>query len=222
MASKVEIKALETLSGAHGSYALTGVAQYIPPVGYVIQAFVAAEDSVIASAEDYEDGYVKAASEWAAAAVKANATILFPANKPLLSITLTSGSGTLYFAKLEGLPKYSNIATADGLTTGAIALTSRNIKVTSANANNVCCLPTIDATTVGWTLNGWVGANGFELRPIAAQAGTVYINGVTTNVEAAIPAYSEFLVRCIDATHVLLTCWDAQGRLRATIVPDAI
>ena len=222
MSSKTAIKALETLSGAHGSYLLTGVSQYIPPVGSVIQAFIPAEDTVIASAEDYEDGYVKAAAEWTAAAVKASETILFPAHKPLLSITLTSGSGTLYFAKLEGLPKYSNVATVAGLTTGAIALTSRNIKVTSPSADSVCCLPTIDATTVGWTLNGWVGANGFELRPIAAQAATVYINGVTTNVEAAIPAHSEFLVKCIDATHVLLTCWDAQGRLRATIVPDAI
>jgi len=222
MSSKTEIKALETLSGAHGSYLLTGVAQYIPPVGYVIQAFVAAEDSVIASAEDYEDGYVKAASEWTAAAVAANATILFPAHKPLLSITLTSGSGTLYFAKLEGLPKYSNVATVAGLTTGAIALTSRNIKVTSPSADSVCCLPTMDATTVGWTLNGWVGPSGFELRPIAAQAATVYINGVTTNVEAAIPAQSEFLVKCIDATHVTLKCWDANGKLRTTIVPDAL
>ena len=222
MSSKAEIKALETMSGAHGSYLLTGVAKYIPPVGLVIQAFVAAEDTVIASAEIYENGYFNTTTAWTAAAVKANVTVLFPTFRPLASITLTSGSGTVYFAKLEGLPKYSNVATAAGLTTGAIALTSRNIKVTSPSADSVCCLPTMGATTVGWTVSGWVGANGFELRPIAAQAATVYINGVTTNVEAAIPAQSEFLIKCTDATHVTLKVWDAQGQLRATIVPDAV
>jgi len=222
MSSKTEIKALETMSGAHGSDIITGTDTFYPPLGKVIQAFIASEDTVVDTADEIVDGYIVLASGLSSSAVKANATILLPASRPMVSLKLTSGSGVVYFSKLEGLPKSSNIATADGLTTGAILFSSRNIKVTSANANNVCCLPTIDATTVGWTLNGWVGANGFELRPIAAQAGTVYINGVTTNVEAAIPAYSEFLVRCIDATHVILKVWDANGNLRATIVPDAI
>ena len=75
---------------------------------------------------------------------------------------------------------------------------------------------------MGWTLHGWIGANGFELRPIAAQAATVYINGVTTNVEAAIPAQSEFLIKCIDSTHCVLRVWDAKGQPLAAIIPDAI
>ena len=222
MSSKTEIKALETMAGSHGTYLLTGTDKYFPPIGYVIQAFEAAAATVIASAEDYEDGYVSAASEYTALAVAIGRKVSFPAHKPLLSITLTSGSGFLYLAKLNGLPKYSNVATAAGLTTGAIALTSRNIKVTSPSADSVCCLPTMGATTVGWTVSGWVGAAGFELRTIAAQANTVYINGVTTGVEAAVPAQSEFMIRCIDATHVILKTWDAQGQLRAAIVPDAI
>lgn len=220
--SKSEVKSLETMAGAHGSYVLTGVTQYIPPVGYAIQALVASADTVIASAEDYEDGYVVAASEYTAMAVAALATIMFPAYKPLASITLTSGTVTLYYCKLEGLPKYSRVATAAGLTTGAIAIHHRNIKVTSPSGDSVCCLPTTGASIIGLTISGWVGANGFELRPIAAQANTVYINGVTTGVEAAIPAASEFMVRCIDATHWILKVWDAQGQPRATIVPDAI
>lgn len=222
MSSKSEIKALETMAGSHGSDIITGTDTYYPPLGKVIQAFIASEATVVDTADEIVDGYIVEASGLSSSNVAAGDTILLPAARPMVSLKLTSGSGVVYFSKLEGLPKSSNIATAAGLTTGAILFSSRNIKVTSANANNVCCLPTIDATTVGWTLNGWVGPSGFELRPIAAQAATVYINGVTTNVEAAIPAYSEFLVRCIDATHVLLTCWDAQGRLRTTIVPDAI
>ena len=220
--SKTEIKALETMSGAHGSDIITGTDTFYPPLGKVIQAFIASEDTVVDTADEIVDGYIVLASGLSSSAVKANATILLPASRPMVSLKLTSGSGVVYFSKLEGLPKSSNIATAAGLTTGAILFSSRNIKVTSPSADSVCCLPTMGATTVGWTLNGWVGANGFELRPIAAQAATVYINGVTGNVEAAIPAQSEFLVRCTDATHVTLTVWDANGNLRTTIVPDAI
>jgi hypothetical protein len=221
MSSKSEILSIEIMAGAHGTYLLGGASLYTPPVGFAIGALIPSADTVIASALKYEDGYVVDAGLTAAAVLK-DVTLMFPLSSPLASITLTSGTVTLYFCKIQNLPKSSNVATAAGLTTGAIALTSRNIKVTSPSAASVCCLPTIDATTVGWTLNGWVGPSGFELRPIAAQAGAVYINGVTTNVEAAIPAYSEFLVRCIDATHVILKVWDANGNLRTTIVPDAI
>lgn len=222
MSSKTEIKALETMAGSHGSDIITGTDTYYPPLGKVIQAFIASEDTVVDTADEIVDGYIVQASGLSSSNVAAGDTILLPASRPMVSLKLTSGSGVVYFSKLEGLPKSSNVATAAGLTTGAILFSSRHVKVTSASADSVCCLPTMGASTVGWTLNGWVGANGFELRPIAAQAGTVYINGVTTNVEAAIPAHSEFLVKCIDATHVILKVWDANGNLRTAIVPDAI
>lgn len=222
MSSKTEIKALETISGAHGSDIITGTNTFYPPLGKVIQAFIASEATVVDTADEIVDGYIVEASGLSSSNVAAGDTVLLPASRPMVSLKLTSGSGVVYFSKLEGLPKSSNVATAAGLTTGAILFSSRHIKVTSPSADSVCCLPTMGATTIGWTLNGWVGANGFELRPIAAQAGTVYINGVTTNVEAAIPAHSEFLVKCIDATHVILKVWDANGNLRTAIVPDAI
>jgi parallel beta-helix repeat protein len=112
-------------------------------------------------------------------------------------------------------------ATSNGLTTGLILRGSQNITVTSASANNICSLPTTDATTIGQVITGQVGANGFELRVIAAQATTVYINGVTTNVEAAIPANSSFEIRCVDATHWILKAWTALGAEITAIVPDA-
>ena len=131
MSSKSVVEALETISGAHGSDIITGTDTFYPPIGYTIQAFIAAEDTVVASAEEYYNGYVQAASGMSAAAVKTNGTIMFPVSRPLLSLTLTSGSGVVYFSKLEGWPKYSNIATVAGLTTGAISIASRDIKVTS-------------------------------------------------------------------------------------------
>jgi hypothetical protein len=113
------------------------------------------------------------------------------------------------------------VATNNGLTTGLLKHNSQDITVTSSNADYIVCLPTTGTSTIGMKITGSIGANGFELRPIAAQAGTIYINNVTTNVEAAIPANSTFEIRCIDATHWLLKVWAADGTYSAPI-PDAI
>lgn len=102
-------------------------------------------------------------------------------------------------------------ATDDGLTTGIIFAGSQFATVTSADASYICCLPSASASTIGTKIEGRVGANGFKLRVAAAQAGTVYLNGVTTDVGAAIPANSNFEVTQIDATHWILKAWDALG-----------
>ena len=120
-----------------------------------------------------------------------------------------------------GIQNNTPIATSDGLTTGLMVLGSQNVTVTSANATYIVSLPTASATTIGDVITGQVGANGFELRVIAAQATTVYINNVTTNVEAAIPANSSFEIRCLDATHWVLKCWSATGDI-VVIIPDAV
>jgi hypothetical protein len=114
------------------------------------------------------------------------------------------------------------VATSDGLTTGLLAKGDKNITVSSASANNIVCLPTTAAADIGTVITGQVGANGFELRPIAAQAASVYINNVTTNVEAAIAANTSFEIRCIDATHWILKCWNALGETLTAIIPDAL
>ena len=49
-----------------------------------------------------------------------------------------------------------------------------------------------------------------------------YINNVTTNVEAAIPASSTFKVECIDATHWILKAWTNLGAEIAAIVPNGV
>jgi parallel beta-helix repeat protein len=117
---------------------------------------------------------------------------------------------------------YLYVATSDGLTTGLIGSGSQNITVTSASANYILCLPSTSAVNIGQVITGQVGANGFELRPIVAQAATVYINNVTTNVEAAIPANSVFEIRCVDATHWILKAWTMLGAELTAIIPDAV
>lgn len=118
--------------------------------------------------------------------------------------------------------KMTRTASADGTGAGIIKPGSQFVTVTSANADYICCLPSASALTVGTVIKGIVGANGFELRVAAAQAATVYLNGVTTNVEAAIPANTSFEVTQVDATHWILKAWTALGAEITAIVPDAI
>lgn len=113
-------------------------------------------------------------------------------------------------------------ATDAGLTTGALSGGDQFVRVTSGNANSVICLPAESETAIGTVIQGWVGANGFELRPIAAEAATTTINGVTTNVEAAIPATTLFRVVKVAANTWILTAVDELGAPITAIVPDAI
>lgn len=121
-----------------------------------------------------------------------------------------------------GLFSTTATATSDGTTTGILKEGNQNVTVTSSNANYIVCLPAASAATIGTKVTGQVGANGFELRVAATQAITVYINSVTTNVEAAIPANSSFEVNCIDATHWILKAWTATGELIVGIIPDGV
>jgi len=131
------------------------------------------------------------------------------------------GLKTASWLSLTGNNNLSVTATSDGLTTGLINSGSQNITITSSSADYIVALPTSGATTIGTRITGIVTANGCEMRVAVAQMGSVYINGVTTNVEAAIPANSSFEVNCIDATHWILKVWDANGVYSAP-VPDAI
>lgn len=113
-------------------------------------------------------------------------------------------------------------ATAAGLTTGALTGADQFVTVTSGSANDVICLPAEATTPIGTVIRGWVGANGFELRPIAAEAATTTINGVTTSVEAAVPATTFFTVTKVAANTWLLTAVDELGAVITAIIPDAI
>lgn len=113
-------------------------------------------------------------------------------------------------------------ATDAGLTTGALTGSNQFVTVTSANANHVICLPADSTTPVGTVIRGYVGANGFELRPIAAEAATTTINNITTSVEAAIPATTNFRVEKVAANRWVLTATDEVGAVITAIIPDAI
>jgi hypothetical protein len=114
-------------------------------------------------------------------------------------------------------------ATAAGLTTGLLSGADQFVTVTSASANNCICLPSDALCPIGTVIRGWVGANGFELRSLAADT-TQTINGVTAGVtnEAAIPATTKFKVEKVASLTWLLTAVDELGAVVTAIIPDAI
>lgn len=114
-------------------------------------------------------------------------------------------------------------ANADSSVAGCIlGAADQFVTVTSAAATNVIVLPAASATTVGMVIEGYVGANGFELRVATTQAATVKLNDVTTSVEAAIPATTYFRVACVSATDWILTAIDEKGAVITAIVPDSM
>lgn len=111
-------------------------------------------------------------------------------------------------------------ATADGLTTGLLTTADRWINITSASANNIVMLPAAAAAFIGLVIEGWVGANGHEIR---CDGTACTINGLdckTTN-EAAIPATHRWRATCVAAETWLLE-GDTELGARVTIVPDAV
>jgi hypothetical protein len=115
----------------------------------------------------------------------------------------------------------SATATADGLTTGLLTFDMGFVTVTSASANNIVTLPACVAADAGKVVQGWVGANGCEMRTPATSGAT--INGVDSDGtnEAAIPATTEFKALCVAADTWLLTALTELGAVVTAIVPDA-
>ena len=114
-------------------------------------------------------------------------------------------------------------ATAAGLTTGLLSGTDQFVTVTSASADNCICLPSDALCPIGTVIRGWVGANGFQLRSLAADT-TQTINGVTAGItnEAAIPATTLFKVEKVASLTWILTAVDELGATVTAIIPATI
>lgn len=116
----------------------------------------------------------------------------------------------------------SATATADGLTTGLLTGASQFVQITSAAAANIIALPLSTSVPIGTVIQGYVDSNGFELRVDVAEATSATINGVTTNVEAAIPSTTKFKVELVLAGEWILTAVTELGAQVTPIVPDAV
>lgn len=130
----------------------------------------------------------------------------------------TSGGAVTVGTKVVGNVTTAT-ATSDGLTTGLLASANQFVTVTSASATNIVTLPAVSTVTTGTEIQGYIGANGFKLQVAVANATTITLNGVTTNVKAAIPANVYFKVQLVSATQWILTTLTALGAVGTAIVP---
>lgn len=111
-------------------------------------------------------------------------------------------------------------ATANGLTTGLLALTDNFVTVTSASADNIIMLPSAPSGSFGTVIQGWVGANGCEVRAAGTAATINGLDCKTTN-EAALAATGYFKATVVGAETWLLEYLTELGAV-VTIVPDAV
>jgi hypothetical protein len=159
-----------------------------------------------------------------------NAATLLTVGSIIMAITATglatyrvtaNASGVVTIAGETGnVSDRAVTATSDGLTTGLLALTDNFVTVTSANANNIIMLPAADASYVGKTIRGWIGANGCEVRAFGTAAKINNLDCKTTN-EAALAATGMFTAVLIEAESWILTYLTELGA-PTTIVPDAV
>jgi hypothetical protein len=130
----------------------------------------------------------------------------------------TSGGNITIGNRVAGVVKTAT-ATSDGLTTGILTSSEQFVTVTSSSANNIITLPVAANLPIGTVIQGVVVANGFKLQVAVADATTVKLNNVTTNVKAAIPANVYFKVQLTSATTWLLTTITNLGAYGTAIVP---
>jgi len=116
----------------------------------------------------------------------------------------------------------AHTATSNGLLAGQLLGATQFVTVTSTGANDIISLPKAVGIPIGTKIRGMVAATGFELRVHPDDATTVKINNITTNVEAAIPADTSFVVELISATEWILTALTNLGAVVTAIVPDAV
>ena len=114
-------------------------------------------------------------------------------------------------------------ATSDGLTTGLIPahafVENMIVTITSAAADNIVTLPAVADVPDGSSCRFYIGANGCEVRTVAASGSTINSSDSDGTNEAAIPATHYFEAIKMYSTGYLLIGYTEAGVI-ATITPD--
>lgn len=115
-------------------------------------------------------------------------------------------------------PANTATATADGLTTGLITSGTKFVTVTSAAATNAVTLPAITSSTVGQTIDIWVGANGYELLTPASSNNT--INTVDSDGTNQLDVAANSLLRCVQVSSTGWMCYQVAATTITVVAPD--
>lgn len=109
-------------------------------------------------------------------------------------------------------------ATADGLTTGLILAGTKFVSATSAAATNALTLPAISASTVGQTIDIYVGANGYELLTPSTSNNT--INTVDSDGTNQLDVAANSLLRCVQVSSTGWMCYQVDATTITVVAPD--
>lgn len=108
--------------------------------------------------------------------------------------------------------------TADGTGTGAIPTGVNFVTVTSAAAGNQAGLPAISSSTVGQTIDLFVGANGYELITPASSNNT--INTVDSDGTNQLDVAANTLLRCTQVSSTGWVCFQVAATTITVVAPD--
>jgi len=115
-------------------------------------------------------------------------------------------------------PTNAVTATADGLTTGLITSGTKFVTVTSGGATNAVTLPAITSSTVGQTIDLYVGSNGYELLTPASSNNT--INTVDSDGTNQLDVAANTLLRCVQVSATGWACYQVAATTITVVAPD--
>lgn len=117
-----------------------------------------------------------------------------------------------------GVSAISVTATADGTGTGAITAGANFVSVTSAAATNQVGLPAISASTIGQSIDLYVGSNGYELITPASSNNT--INTVDSDGTNQLDVAANTLLRCVQVSATGWMAYQVAATTITVVAPD--
>ncbi len=109
-------------------------------------------------------------------------------------------------------------ATTDGLTTGLIPAGTTFANVTSSSATKAVTLPTINANSIGQTIDLFVGSNGYELVTPASSENK--INNVNADGTNQLDVAANSLLRCVQVSSTGWACYQVAPTTITVVAPD--
>jgi len=109
-------------------------------------------------------------------------------------------------------------ATTDGLTTGLIPAGRTFANVTSSSATKAVTLPTINANSVGQTIDLFVGSNGYKLVTPASSGNK--INNVVADGTNQLDVAANSLLRCVQVSATGWVCYQVAPTTITVVAPD--
>lgn len=144
-------------------------------------------------------------------------TVAVPSWNSISEITTAEiGNGQVTYLKSASIKAVT--ANDDGLTDAIIPVGTTFATITSAGATKAVSLPAIDGTTIGQTIDLYVGANGYELLTEASSNDT--INTVDSDGSNQLDVAAATLLRVIQVSATGWYAYQVAATTITVVAPD--